>query len=256
MNSPLVKSASRVLDLIEILALTPRALGVTGLSQRLGIPKSSTSMLLATLEARGYVMVDPARRFRLADELRGADSWIGGRYGMLLRVARPAMAELVEATGESSFLGVMTPDRRLQYVHKAISPNEIRFDADVVESRPLYCTTVGLVLPANQPDADIEAFLAEVPLIAHTPQTVTDPAARRTLLAETRRNGFAVTSDAHVQGASGAALPILGPDGRVLAGLNVSAPTWRFRERREELVAELRRVGRQVNQTMSARTPQ
>ena len=57
-------------------------------------------------------------------------------------------------------------------------------------------------------------------------------------------------------GAMGAALPILGPDGRVLAGLNVSAPTWRFRERREELVAELRRVGRQVNQTMSARTPQ
>ena len=76
MNSPLVKSASRVLDLIEILALTPRALGVTELSQRLGIPKSSTSMLLATLEARGYVMVDPARRFRLADELRGGGDYV------------------------------------------------------------------------------------------------------------------------------------------------------------------------------------
>jgi len=54
-----------VLDILELLAVDPREIGVSELARRLRIPKSSTHMLLSTLEGRGYLVSDAARRFRL-----------------------------------------------------------------------------------------------------------------------------------------------------------------------------------------------
>src|SRR5690606_32779254 len=112
--------------------------------------------------------------------------------------------------------------------------------ADTTEPRPLHCTTVGLVLLAFQPQEQIDFFLAGRQLETFTATTITDVETLKRTLAEIRRRGYATTYDSHVQGASGAAMPILDASGTILAALNISAPTWRFRKKREDLIAELR----------------
>ena len=59
-----VKSASRVLDLLEIFAAAPSPLGVSELARRLSIPKSSVSALLRTLLLRGYLERDQHGGYR------------------------------------------------------------------------------------------------------------------------------------------------------------------------------------------------
>ena len=57
-----VKSAARVLDVLEALAATPDGLGFSALATALELPKSSLHELLGVLTDRGYVAFDAPRR--------------------------------------------------------------------------------------------------------------------------------------------------------------------------------------------------
>ncbi|MDR1571626.1 MAG: helix-turn-helix domain-containing protein, partial [Clostridiales Family XIII bacterium] len=50
-----VQSIDRVLDIVEALSTEQSGLGVTELSKRIGLHKSTTHRLLSTLAHRGYV---------------------------------------------------------------------------------------------------------------------------------------------------------------------------------------------------------
>lgn len=247
-----VKSAARVLDVLELLMATPEPLGASEIARRLGLAKSSTFMLLSTLEQRGYVQRGDGNSYVLASPLKKSESWIGGYIGLLLGVARSEMRELVERTRESSFLGILTGDFQLQYIEKAVSPQEIRYDADIRKLRPAYCTSVGLVLLAYQPKADVESWLLREKLQALTANTITDPKALLEKLEVIREQGYATTVDTHHVGAAGVAQPIFDPNGRPMAALNVSAPTSRFNGECETLKLELSNSVQRISRFLMA----
>jgi DNA-binding IclR family transcriptional regulator len=224
-----VKSALRVLDVLEVLAGTTDPVGASELARRLQVPKSSTHKLLATLERRGYVVGDEARRFRLHPMYaRDGNGWVGGPIAALRRLAGEPLARLAHVTGESAFLGVLRDRTSFEYVDKVVSVHEVRCDAELGEARLLHASSVGLVLLAFRSAQELDHYLEPAALRALTPKTITDPARLRRELAAVRRKGFAVTHDTNAVGASGIAVPILGAGGEALAGLNVSAPSSRF----------------------------
>src|SRR5260370_15308401 len=65
-----VKSADRVLEILEMLSKHPVGLSITELSAHLNFPRSSTHGLVQTLVKRGYLQSLPDRRgFRLSAKL-------------------------------------------------------------------------------------------------------------------------------------------------------------------------------------------
>lgn len=222
----MIKSAVRVLDLLEVLASAPTAVGVNELARRLAIPRSSTSLLLRTLLRRGYVARDGARLYRI--ETARAEGWVGGVYPRLAAVARPVMVTLVERTAETAFLGVLTPDWQVQYLAKVVSPREVRYDTDIANRRSPHCTSIGMVLLAYRPEREVAGFVRRASLERYTSRTITSRAAVLAALARIRRTGYAVNVDGRVMGASGVAAPIRAQAGEVVGALNVSAPTSRF----------------------------
>lgn len=224
-----VKSAERVLDVLEMLSLDQeRGLRLTDIADMLGIPKSSATMLMKTLDARCYATRGPDGRYRLHALFQHASGWVGGLHARLLHVARPVMAALVERTGETCFLGTLSPDLQVRVLHKVVSPKEVRYDTDDRPLRPAYCTSIGRVQLAFLPAARIEEYLRETRLERFTENTLTTPEALRADLAAIRDQGFAESIDTREVGASGVSAPILGRDGAVVAGLNLSAVTQRF----------------------------
>src|SRR5512140_3420999 len=115
-----VKSAGRVLDVLELFAEQLAPLGASDVSRRLGLPKSSVHGLLTTLARRGYLALE-GRAYRLAPDLEGA--WQARSLARLVTTALPIMERSSVATGESAFLGVMTPDLRVRYLAKVVSRN-------------------------------------------------------------------------------------------------------------------------------------
>jgi IclR family pca regulon transcriptional regulator len=247
-----VKSATRVLDLLEMLASSPMPMGVSEVARRMEIPKSSAHMLLSTLEQRQYVICDEARRFALHPMFSAcAGSWVGGFRATLMHVARKSMARLAQVTGETSFLAVPREDgTTLYYIDKVLSPQEVRCDAELYAPRALHSNSLGLVLLAFQPQARTEAFLRDAELVRFTPKTICDPEELRRELESVRARGYATTKDANTIGAAGASAPIFDLKGDVVAALNVSAPTARFaailRHATTELVREAETITREL----------
>jgi IclR family acetate operon transcriptional repressor len=243
-----VKSAVRVLDVLELLSLVPEPLGLSDLARSLDIPKSSASALLETLRSRGYVVREGAG-YRLAEPLRSG-GWVGGEFAHLVRISRPVLETAVAGTGETAFLGVMTPNRTVRYIDKVVSPKEVRYDGGLSHERPAYCTSVGQVLLAAQPDAAIDEYLRAVRLRKVTPATVTDRDELRAVLRVVRERGYAESRDGHVEGASGVAAPVYAPNGRAIAGITLAAPSSRFDRMYDLMVRETLRAAREVTKAL------
>jgi IclR family transcriptional regulator, pca regulon regulatory protein len=251
-----VKSATRVLDLLEMLAAAPQQVGVSEIARRLGIPKSSTHMLLSTLEARGYVIGDHDRRFHLNPIFTNEGrSWVGGSNVMLMRLAREPMESLAHVTGESSFLGVARDDSNVEYISKVVSSHEVRCDAELGQPRPMHSTSVGLVMLAFQAAEKTERFLLRGKLERVTSQTVSDPRQLRREIALVRERGYAVVSDTNSAGAAGVAAPIFDGNGMVIAALNVSAPTSRFDPVVKKAAQALVRAAAGLSRSLSRPSP-
>jgi len=250
----LVKSAARVLDLLEMLAAAPGPLRLSAAAGQLAIPKSSAFALLETLHAKGYVE-EGAEGFRLAERFRG-HGWVGGDGGLLLAMARPAMRALAAATGESVFLGILTPSQEVRYLHKAVSASPVRYDGALDQLRPAYCTSIGQVLLADLPEGELDAYLARTALRAWTPGTPTSARRVREMVRIARARGYAHTLDGHVQGAAGVAAAIRDAAGRALAGLAVIGPSWRFVPMRLGHARAVRGAAAEIGAALGARGPQ
>ena len=80
-----VKSADRVLDILEYFSLRDQTLTLGEVAGELSIPKSSTLMLLRNLEARGYLFREGNQGYRLDPALRaGIGGWVRRRQELLI----------------------------------------------------------------------------------------------------------------------------------------------------------------------------
>jgi DNA-binding IclR family transcriptional regulator len=227
-----VKSAARVLDVLELFAAIEGTLGVTDVARKLGIPKSSAQGLLTTLAGRGYLARHESTYF-LPTELRSS-GWVGGLRARLISIAQPVLQKIAEESGESAFLGALA-GTEIQYLAKAVSRNEVRYDASLSQLRPVYCTSIGLAMLAHMDEPVAVGILQRAKLIKITRNTVTDRGAIDRMLERARQVGFAEVKDANILGASGVAAPIFGPRGDVIAALSIGAPTSRYAKGRRQL---------------------
>jgi IclR family pca regulon transcriptional regulator len=228
-----VKSAGRILDMLEMFAATTETMGVSRVAEKLGIPKSSAQALLATLTGRGY-LAKLGVEYVLPAELRGG-SWVGGTRSRLLFLAAPVLKQLSEKSGESAFLSVLSNDE-VQDLLKVVSPHDIRYDLSLAHKRPLYCTGSGIVMLAQQRPEVAKAMLSRLKLKAHTPNTVTDRNALLRWVERVKREGFAVSRGGYSSGGFGIAAPVIGPTGEALATISIGGPTERMKASRKRFV--------------------
>ena len=240
------RGSERILDLVEWLAERTDAVGLSDAAQALDMPKSSALLLLRTLVARGYVDREETayRLVRLPGEGARAD---GFGWGALLRVAAPFLTSAVEEVGESGFVAVLNPERRVHYLAKQLPQREIRYDRDISRDRIAHHVASGIVLLGGLSDDELEGYLAECEQ---------DPAERdlaRERIVAARREGHAVNLVGRIEGAAGVAAPVIGDEGRVIGAINISGPKDRFAEHLDRSVSTVVDVARRVSQEFARR---
>jgi DNA-binding IclR family transcriptional regulator len=254
MNSE-VKSAGRILDLIEYLAGCTEPVALKQIVADLGYPKSSTHALTQTLVARGYAVQDITERYLL---VRGSRHGSPARAleARLVSAAHPIMQELRDLSGETVLLSVLNGRGGLKRLAKSVSRQAIRYDTDFDAPSELYCTASGRVLLAHMKPAALDAYFAKSDFIAYTPMTVTDPAKLRDILARVLAEGVAVNDQEFIAGSTGIAAPIRAKDGRVVAVLNLGTVAPRFQLRRREIIAAVIEAANRVSARMGYAGPQ
>lgn len=248
-----VKSASRVLDILELLARNEEPMALKDFVSLLDLPKSSAHALLRTLQSRGYVERDDADRYRLTESLRQAAGWIGGPEARLAAVAKPVMAQLRDELDETVFLGVRAAGGDVKVIAKSVSRASIRYDSDSPGLRPAYCTGMGRVLLAFWDKKSTDAYLLRTRLRPFTPRTVTSVGKLRAILGKVVADGYVVLEEEYVLGGSATAAPVFAGDGTVVAALNVGTVSARYPAAKPRIISGVVRAAATISQRLGYR---
>lgn len=220
-----VQSVERTLDLLQLLAEGGAELGLSELAEQSGLPLPTIHRLMRTLVGRGYVRQEPSRRYALGPRL----IQLGERASRMLGSwARPLLADLVDATGETANLAMLDGDD-VVYVAQVPSRHAMRMFTEVGRRVLPHCTGVGKVLLAKLPEAEVRAIVARTGMPAQTSRTITSPDALVREIVRTRKLGYAVDEGEQEVGvrcvavavpdpATSFAVSISGPDARVSTG--------------------------------------
>lgn len=225
-----VQAVDHAIDLLDAMARAGRAIGVSELARQTGLSKATVHHLLATLEARRFVMQDPhSSLYRLSWALYELGSTVV-RDVELSRVARPFLDRLANQTGESVLLSVLDEDAVL-YLDRGEAPSGLRMVANAGRRSPLHATASGKVLLAFANDPQILERILGSPLPKLTSTTTTDPSTLRSQLAEVRLRGYATCWQEREVGLCSLAVPLRDYTGAVVGSLAVAGPESRLSPR-------------------------
>lgn len=247
-----VSSVLKVFGILQALG-EERAHGITELSQRVMMSKSTVYRFLQTMKSLGYVAQEgdtekyslTLKLFELgAKALQNVD---------LIRSADIQMRELSRLTRETIHLGALEEDS-IVYIHKIDSLYNLRMYSRIGRRNPLYSTAIGKVLLAWRESEEVKSILAEVSFQKNTSRTLTSTGALITQLERVRAQGFGEDNEEQEEGLRCIAVPIFDRFGVVIAGLSISFPTIRFTEEEKgNYVAMLHRAARLISEQMGYR---
>jgi DNA-binding IclR family transcriptional regulator len=135
----------------------------------------------------------------------------------LRRLGLPYREDLYDTTRAAVRLGVLEGTRVLS-VETVPGHGRPRAPARVGNTFPAHANTLGKVLLAFAPEADVSAVVA-AGLPALTPYAVTVPHRFLDELARVRTRGWAGEGEEAVVGIVSVAAPVVGPDRRVVAAV-------------------------------------
>ncbi|GAA0313104.1 IclR family transcriptional regulator [Kineococcus aurantiacus] len=249
-----VQSVDRAVTILEVLAELGES-GVTEISQRLDVHKSTAFRLVTALESRGLVeQVGDRGKYRLGMAVVRLAGAVTEQLDVARR-ARPACEALAAATGETVNLAVADGDA-------AINVDQVRGTSSVVtrnwvgERTPLHATSSGKVLMAFCPPVRAAGLTER--LRRFTDATVVRGRDLEEALGKIAVDGYAVTQEELEVGLNAVAAPVRGADGTVLAALSVSGPSYRLTpERLLEVAPEVVAAAETASANLGwrARTP-
>ena len=237
-HGAVVKSAWRVVEILDLLGEEPQGLTISEISRRLGIARSSAHGLVQTLLRSGYIHTDGGDRKRFRLGVRLIQLGLNVADSLDVRsVARPHLERLVARTHETAFLALPLGGE-LVYVDKIVSDvREVRTDLRLGARRPLHCTSLGKALLAAISDASVREAVKELGMRRATSSSIDSASALVTDLQATRDRGYSIDRHEAVVGVCCVGAPIRDHLGKPRAAISVSTIDQLFRP--EELGPEV-----------------
>ncbi len=241
-----IQSVDRAISILNAFSINEAQLGVTELSHRLGLHKSTVHRLLASLEKGGLVERDPRnRKYSLGIRLiELAGTMLNSRN--VPQVVRPYLHYVADAVEELTYLAYLVRGEVLN-VEQVPGPHLVQSVGWQGRRTPLHCTSAGKIFMAHMSEKQLERVF-EAGLQRLTAKTITDPADLRYELERVREQGYATSFEELEEGTNALAVPISSPNDEVIAAIGVVGPSYRFTpERAMSHLDVIRSVAREVS---------
>ena len=213
-------SLARGLAVVQAFSDSRKPQTIANISQKTGIPRAAVRRCLHTLRELGYVDAE-LNNFSLRPKvLTLGYSYLSSTP--LTVSAQPYLNDISRSLNESSSMAVLE-DGEVLYVARASTSRVMSVALNTGSRLPAYCTSLGRVMLAHLPPAELEQYLAKTKLRAMTENTVVNQKRLREILADVRRDGYAINDEELELGLRSIAVPVRGASGQVLAALNVGA---------------------------------
>ena len=200
---------------------------VSDLAVAAGLPMPTVYRVVMTLTSEGYLNHLPNGEYR-----PGVRTLTLGMAALrsldLVGIAAPKLQDLGQRMGETVNLAVLSGDRVL-YLIRLRNSDLVTANIQVGSTLPAVHTSIGKLLLAYLDEAELEARITDASFSANSgPNAKLSLAELRQELRVIRDQGWAMQDEELAYGLRSVAGPITGPDGRVVAGVNlaVQARDW------------------------------
>lgn len=250
-----VKSALRVAEILDIVSLHPPGLTFSEFLDSSQLPKSSLHELLTTLSAQRLLTYNTiTKRYTLGSRLWEWGSTYANRI-QIVPVAWPFLESIRNELNETVQLAILDGDA-VMYVAKAESAHPLQLASHVGIRLPAYATGIGQAILAVKTSAEVTDLYPNQ-FTPYTSSTVKTRDALLEKLRTTRHFQYAIDWGEYSPDIRCIAIPILGMNHQVLAGLSVSVPKARFSPTDQEKIARvIRHFGHQLSRECGATDPE
>jgi IclR family transcriptional regulator, pca regulon regulatory protein len=224
-NPDFVLSLARGLRVIESFEGHAEGRSIVEIARSTGLSRASIRRILLTLELLGYVQRS-RQVYRLKTQvLRLGFSFLSS--SSVVEAARPVLERITEQLHESSSM-TMLDDGEIVYVARSAASRVLAAGLSVGSRLPAYCTSMGRVLLAALPDAELQAYFRDLKPKAYTAKTVTKISALKKAVLAARQDGYALVDEELEAGLRSIAVPVLTRSNHVVAAINVGTHVSRY----------------------------
>lgn len=221
--SQAIKSAKRVLELLEFFAEARRPLAVSDIVKGLGYPQSSTSVLLQSLTRLGFIDYDRQQRtYKPNIRVALLGSWVQDELFTQANLAHTVDA-LHAATAQTVIIGKQN-DIYLQYIHLAqaldgsfpvyVKPGSLR---------SLCRSAMGRILLARKSDVDVLFLLRRINAEESDPERRVSASDLIRELDLIRANGYAYAEGSSTPGVGVIAVALPTPASQAPMSIGIGA---------------------------------
>lgn len=222
-----VQSVSRALDILGCFTGQTVELGISDLSERMELSKSTIYGLVNTLVQKGFLEQDEqTKKYRLGLMLFQLGTLVHKRMD-LRNEAKVFCEELVSKYNTTVHLAARYGNE-VVYIDKVDAPGAMIVFSQTGKRAPMHCTGVGKAILAFLSDAELNNFFAKADLENYTEHTITDPERLYSELSHIRECGYAVDNEEIETGLRCVAAPIFNHQNQPIAAISISAPTARL----------------------------
>ena len=228
-QSPTIQVLERAFALLDLLASQPEPVALKDISEKPGLHPSTAHRILNDLTIGRYVDRPHAGSYRLGMRLLEMGNLVKARLDVR-DAAIPPMRELHKLTHQPVNLSMRQGDE-IVYIERTYSERSGMQVVRAIGGRaPLHLTSVGKLFLAHDDLPRVRAYAARTGLTGHTRNSITDLTRLERELAAVRSSGCARDDEELELGVRCMASGIFDDQGKLVAGLSVSAPADRLEE--------------------------
>lgn len=232
-----VQSVDRALSILELISYYSDGLGITEISEKVNLHKSTVHRLLGTLIYNGFVEQDKTtNKYKVSLKLYE----LGARRIEnldILKISKPYTQKLMEELNEVVHL-VIRDRNEIVYIDKVEADNTIRMASTIGRRAELYCTSVGKAILAFLDDKEVEEIWNNSKIQRLTENTIVDFELLKKELKKVKEQGYAEDDEENELGVRCIGAPVFNHSGEVEGAISVSGPTIRVTKSKVHLFSK------------------
>ncbi|MDR6535371.1 IclR family transcriptional regulator [Variovorax soli] len=225
--APVIQVIERMFSLIDVLASREEAISLKEISEKTGLHPSTAHRILNDLAVGRFVDRPEAGSYRLGMRLLELGNLVKGRLNVRDAAMAP-MRELHKLTQQPVNLSMRQGDE-IVYIERAYSERSGMQVVRAIGGRaPLHLTSTGKLFLAVDEPQRVRSYATRTGLAGHTRNSITQLPALERELSKARQYGIARDNEELELGVRCMAAGIYDDQGKLVAGLSISAPADRL----------------------------
>ena len=244
-----IQVIERMMNLLDTLAGHNTPVNLKQLAMQTKLHPSTAHRILGVMVDNRLVdRVEPGT-YRLGIHLLELGNLVKSRVSVR-QEALPYMQMLHQELGETVNLSLRRDDEVL-YIERTTGSSSMMRVVHIIGARaPLHITAVGKIFLADDGPEKVMQYSQRTGLPKYTENTLTDPQSLAREIEKIRRQGYALDNEEAEKGVSCIGAGIFNDEGKLVAGLSVSAPSDRLNK---AWAAQVRQTAEKISRAIGYR---